>query len=94
MSRSDQPFDEALWEASDGPALISDLQDKMTQARLLQAEILDVVADIDQYGIAALGGYRNTRELLIDTVRVAPTQASKMVRRAQAISETLTPPGT
>jgi hypothetical protein len=93
MSRSDKPFDEALWEASDGPALIADLQDKMTEFRLLQAEILDVVADLDRHGIAALGGYRNTRELLIDTVRVAPSQASKMVSRAQAISETLTPTG-
>src|SRR5262245_54411990 len=93
MTRPDKPFDEAIWEASDGPRLVADLQAKMTQIRLLQAEALDIVADIDQHGIATLAGYRNTRELLIDTTRVAPGQATKMVNRAHATAETLTPTG-
>src|SRR2546423_11815246 len=93
MTRSNKPFDESLWEASDGPRLVIDLQEKMTQARLLQAEILDVVAEINRQGIAALAGYPNTRSLVMAATRVAPNLASRMVNRAQAVAETLTPTG-
>src|SRR5262245_38445091 len=93
MTRSDKPFDEALWEASEGPRLVHELQEVSHQIRLLEAQRLDLIADLDQHGIATLGGYRNTRELLIDTLRVAPTHATKMVNRAHATAETLTPTG-
>src|SRR2546423_2277792 len=90
MTTSNKPLDQSLWEASDGPRLVSDLQEKMTQARLLQAEILDVVADMDRQGIAALAGYPNTRSLVLAATRVAPKVASRLVSRAQAVTETLT----
>src|SRR5262245_26483059 len=93
MARPDKPFDEALWEASDGPRLVQELQDVSHQIRLLEARRLDLIAEMDRHGIATLAGYRNTRELLVDAVRVAPSQATKMVNRAQAIGETLTPTG-
>src|SRR5256714_11666356 len=93
MTRSNKPFDESLWEASDGPRLVIDLQEKMTQARLLQAEILDVVAELDRQGIAGLAGYPNTRSLVMAATRVAPTLATRLVNRAQAVAETLTPTG-
>src|SRR5436309_12841162 len=93
MTRSTRPFDESLWEASEGARLVADLQEKMTQVRLLQAQILDVVAEMDRHGIAGLAGYPNTRSLVIAATRVAPNLASRMVNRAQAIAETLTPTG-
>src|SRR2546423_9983047 len=93
MTRSNKPFEESLWEASDGPRLVVDLQEKMTQARLMQAEILDVVAEMDRQRIAGLAGYPNTRSLVMAATRVAPTLATRLVNRAQAVAETLTPTG-
>src|SRR6266513_5831783 len=93
MAKPTKPFDESLWEASDGPRLVVDLQEKMTQVRLLQAEILDVVAELDRQGVAGLAGYPNTRSLVMAATRVAPTLATRLVNRAQAVSETLTPTG-
>src|SRR6266513_4379275 len=93
MAKPTKPFDESLWEASDGPRLVADLQEKMTQVRLLQAEVLDVVAELDRQGIAGLAGYPNTRSLVMAATRVAPTLATRLVNRAQAVAETLTPTG-
>src|SRR2546421_1074827 len=93
MTRSNKPFDESLWEASDGPRLVADLQDISHQIRLLEAQRLDVVAEMDRQGIAGLAGYPNTRSLVLAATRVAPTLATRMVSRAQAIAETLTPTG-
>src|SRR4051794_27804535 len=93
MTRSTKPFDESLWEASAGARLVSDLQEKMTQVRLLPAEILDVVAELDRQGIAGLAGYPNTHSLVMAATRVAPTLATRLVSRAQAVTETLTPTG-
>src|SRR2546421_4836684 len=93
MTRSNKPFDESLWEASDGPRLVADLQDISHQIRLLEAQRLDVVAEMDRQGIAGLAGYPNTRSLVMAATRVAPTLATRLVSRAQAVSETLTPTG-
>ncbi|HET6346791.1 MAG TPA: DUF222 domain-containing protein, partial [Myxococcota bacterium] len=84
------PFDEALWAAPDGPRLLEEVQATMSQIRLLQAELLDLVAEVDQQGIATLAGYRTTPRLLVDALRVAPAVATRMVARAQAIAETPT----
>src|SRR5256885_14957446 len=93
MTRSKKPCDESLWEASDGPRLVADLQDISHQIRLLEAQRLDIVAELDRHGIAALAGYPNTRSLLLAATRVAPKVATRLVSRAQAVSETLTPTG-
>src|SRR2546421_13082130 len=93
MTRSTKPFDESLWEASDGPRLVADLQDISHQIRLLEAQRLDTVAELDRHGIAGLAGYPNTRSLVMAATRVAPTLATRMVNRAQAVAETLTPTG-
>src|SRR4051812_48533758 len=87
MTKPAKPFDEALWEASDGPRLLDELQAKMTQIRLLQAELLDLVAEVDQQGIATLAGYGTTPRLLVDALRVAPAVATRMVQRAHAVAE-------
>src|SRR2546423_13298064 len=91
MTRSNKPFDESLWEASDGPRLVQDLQDISRQIRLLEAQRLDVVAEMDRQGIAGLAGYPNTRSLGMAATRVAPTLATPLVNRAQTVTETLTP---
>src|SRR2546429_713639 len=93
MPRSTKPFDESLWEASDGPRLVADLQDISHQIRLLEAQRLDVVAEMDRRRIANLVGYPNTRSLVMAATRVAPTLATRLVSRAQAVAETLTPTG-
>src|SRR4051794_2751284 len=87
MTKPANSFDEALWAASDGPRLVDELQAKMTQIRLLQAELLDLVAELDHKGIATLAGYGKTPRLLVDALRVAPAVANRMVQRAQAVAE-------
>src|SRR5262245_43111359 len=90
MGKVADPFDEALWRASDGPRLVGELQDLSRRIRLLEAKRLEVVAEMDRLGVAGLAGYRNTREILVDAVRVAPAVATRMVARAKAVSETPT----
>ncbi|HET6344194.1 MAG TPA: DUF222 domain-containing protein, partial [Myxococcota bacterium] len=60
------------------------------QIRLLEAKRLDLVAELDQKGIAVLAGYRKTPRLLVDAIRVAPAVANRMVARAQAVAESPT----
>ena len=52
MTRSGKPFDEEAYNASRAPELISDLQATMTQARLLHAQLLDTIAEMDRNRIA------------------------------------------
>src|SRR6266498_3864982 len=93
MSTSGTPFDESQYEASAGPQLIATLQDISRQIRLLQAEQLDTIAELEQQGIAPLAGYPSTRALLIEVLRVAPGHATKLVNRSAMVAETLTPTG-
>ena len=90
MTKLANPFDEALWAASDGPRLLEELDDVSRQLRLLEAKRLDLVAELDQKGIAVLAGYRTTPRLLVDALRVAPATATRMVARALAVAETRT----
>lgn len=66
---------------------INHLTAKMGQARLLHAEILDLIAELDHDNIAHRVGYQNTRALLIDTLRVAPQQATRLVAHAELVAE-------
>jgi len=87
MTRSTKPFDESLWEASDGPRLVADLQEISHQIRLLEAQRLDIVAELDRQGIPALSGYPNTRSLVMAATRVAPKAATHLVNRARAVTD-------
>ena len=87
MTRSDKPFDESLFAASGGPELIAALQKNAQRIRLLQAQQLDLIASLEQDGIAKLAGYASTRNLLIEAIRVAPAQATKLVARAAQVTE-------
>src|SRR5947209_10886649 len=93
MSRSGQPFDESRFRASAGPRLIATLQDISRQIRLLQAQQLDAIAELERQGIAALAGYPSTRALVIEALRVAPGQATKLVSRSAASPNRLPRPG-
>jgi hypothetical protein len=65
----------------------------MAQVRMMQAALLDQVAEIHQRQVAKTVGYSNTRALLMDVLRVAPQVASRMVAHAEVIAESLTPTG-
>jgi uncharacterized protein DUF222 len=93
MSKSGKPFDESQYQASAGPELIAKIQDLSRQIRVLEAAKLDLIAEMDRLGIAALAGYSNTRALLIEVLRVAPRLATKLVQRSAVVAETLTPTG-
>src|SRR6266536_1992421 len=72
---------------------ITHLQATMAQARTLQANILDQVAELERLQIAAKVGYGSTRKLLIGALRVAPQVATRLVAHAELVAETLTPTG-
>jgi uncharacterized protein DUF222/HNH endonuclease len=93
VSRAGKPFDESQYQASAGPRLIATLQDISRQIRRLEAARLDTIAELERHGIAPLAGYPSTRALLIEVLRVSPSQASKLVTRSALVAETLTPTG-
>src|SRR5204862_1955683 len=72
---------------------IAALRDVSRQIRLLQAAQLDAVAELERQGIAALAGYPSTRALVMEVLRVAPGQATKLVARSAAVAESVTPTG-
>src|SRR3979490_2019631 len=77
MTRSRKPFDEAAFAASRGPELIAQLQAKEHQARLLHAEILDIVSDLERDGIPKLAGHRPAG-LISEALHMSPKQASTL----------------
>ena len=91
--RSTKPFDESHYQASAGPELMAKLQETRRQIRLLEAQELGLIAEMDQQNIAPVAGYPSLRVLLVDVLRVAPARATKMVNRATAVAETMTPTG-
>src|SRR2546429_7723993 len=93
MSWTGKPFDEAAYQASRAPALIDNLKDITTQIRLLQAQQLDLVAEMDQERVIGVMGYTKLAAVLSEILRVTPQQATKLVNRAQAVAESLTPTG-
>src|SRR3982074_748198 len=92
MTRSGKPFDEAAFAASCGPELIAKLQAKEHEARLIHAEILDIVADLEREGIPQLAGHRPAG-LISEALHLAPKQASLLVKHAALVAESLTPTG-
>src|SRR2546423_4310124 len=93
MSWTGKPFDEAAYQASRAPSLIADLKDITTQIRLLQAQQLDIVAEMDQEHVIGVMGYTKLAAVLSEILRVTPQHATKLVNRSQAVAESLTPTG-
>ncbi|GAA1699775.1 HNH endonuclease signature motif containing protein [Fodinicola feengrottensis] len=74
------------------------LQEKEKAVRLLQVEVLDIVAAIHRGNVGKTLGHRNTLGMLQDLLRLSPTEASRRYKRAlnlcpsQALTgETLAP---
>src|SRR2546421_6485858 len=93
MSWTGKPFEEAAYEASRAPQLIDNLKAITTQIRLLQAQQLDIVAEMDQEHVIGVMGYTKLAAVLSEILRVTPQQATKLINRSQAVAESLTPTG-
>src|SRR5882672_8956713 len=75
---------------SPGPELLAALSEKFTQIRVLQAEALDIVAEMDRRNVANEAGYSGLSAFLMDTVRVSRKAANRMIKQAEQIAQTLT----
>src|SRR3982074_2661267 len=93
MTRAGKPFDEAAFAASRGPELLPQLQTKAHQARLIPAEILDIIPDLERDGIAKLAGYGRPAAMISEVLHLAPKQASTLVKHAALVAESVTPTG-
>src|SRR5918996_3806838 len=93
MSRAGKPFDEHQYEASRAPELITKLGETMSQIRVLNAELLDVIAEMESEQIVKVTGYGRLPNLVAEVLRVTPREAKRLVDQAAQIAETLTPTG-
>jgi hypothetical protein len=78
---------------SPGPELTAALSEKLSQIRVLQAQALDIVAEMDRRNIANEAGYSGLAAFLMDTVRVSRKVANRMIKQADQITQTVTPTG-
>ncbi|WP_344315113.1 DUF222 domain-containing protein, partial [Fodinicola feengrottensis] len=97
MAAGDDLTAPELWRC-DPDELGELLQEKEKAVRLLQVEVLDIVAAIHRGNVGKTLGHRNTLGMLQDLLRLSPTEASRRYKRAlnlcpsQALTgETLAP---
>ncbi|GAA1690604.1 HNH endonuclease signature motif containing protein [Fodinicola feengrottensis] len=97
MAAGDDTTSPELWRC-DPDELGELLQEKEKAVRLLQVEVLDIVAAIHRGNVGKTLGHRNTLGMLQDLLRLSPTEASRRYKRAlnlcpsQALTgETLAP---
>ncbi|WP_163566947.1 DUF222 domain-containing protein [Fodinicola feengrottensis] len=97
MAAGDDTTSPELWRC-DPDELGELLQEKEKAVRLLQVEVLDIVAAIHRRNVGKTLGHRNTLGMLQDLLRLSPTEASRRYKRAlnlcpsQALTgETLAP---
>src|SRR5690242_3442271 len=93
MSSSGKPDPGSQFWAARGPELTTKAEAKMSQIRTLYAELLDIVADMNREGVAKDAGYSSLPAFLVQTLRVSPQKASKMVAQATQLAESATPTG-
>ncbi|HEV2783879.1 MAG TPA: DUF222 domain-containing protein [Actinophytocola sp.] len=67
--------------------------DKLTQRRLLDAEILDLVAEMQRDQVASQAGYPSLPAYLTEATRLSRRETSRMVAQAAQVTETVTPTG-
>lgn len=65
----------------------------MQQIRMLYADALELVADLEHQRIAQQAGYPSLSAFLVEVLRITPKKASRMVAQAEQVAETLTPTG-
>ena len=76
-----------------GPELLAALTELTIQQRRIEAQKLDLIGEMARLGVAHAAGYPSLPALLMDTLRVTRGAASRMVARAQQVTEVLTPTG-
>src|ERR1700704_3682408 len=78
---------------SPGPELLAALDEKLTHIRVLQAQALDIIAEMDRRNVANEAGYPGLAAFLVQTVRVSRKSANRMIKQAGQIAQTLPPTG-
>src|SRR4051812_27649761 len=78
---------------SPGAELTADLNQVMTHIRVLQAQALDIVGEMDRRNVANAAGYPGLAAFLMDTMRVSRKSANRMIHHAKQITQTVTPTG-
>src|SRR6266496_1428710 len=78
---------------SAGAELNTALNQTMTQIRVLQAQALDIVGEMDRRNVANEAGYSGLAAFLMDTIRVSRKAANRMIKQAEQITQTVTPTG-
>src|SRR5918911_831884 len=74
-------------------ARIERIRDLARQRRLLDAAILETIAEMDREDTAKDAGYTRLPALLAEVLHITPSAASRMVRQAEQITEIVTPTG-
>jgi len=72
---------------------VAALAKTMTQIRLLYADALELVADLEHHRVAAEAGYSSLSAFLGDLLRINPKKAAQMIAQAGQVAETVTPTG-
>src|SRR5262245_32383346 len=72
---------------------VVELTAKVNQLRMVYAELLDIVSEMHHHNDATTAGYSSLPALMVDATRLSPRTASRMVKQAEQITETLTPTG-
>lgn len=93
MKSSESPKDGSRFWASRGPELTAALTKTMAQIRLLYADTLDVIAELDRERVASDAGYSSLAAFLAETVRITPSKAARMIAQANQVAESVTPTG-
>jgi hypothetical protein len=75
-----------------GPELRDALVSRMTSARLLHAEMLDIIGEMTHHP-DAWDGYPSLPKYLSDLLRITTRKASGLVAQAEQVTETITPVG-
>jgi Domain of unknown function (DUF222)/HNH endonuclease len=79
--------------SSQSIARIERVRDLARQRRLIDAAILEEIAEMDREDTAKDAGYTRLPVLLAEVLHLTRGAASRMVRRAEQITETVTPTG-
>src|SRR5919197_3069684 len=79
--------------SSQSIARIERIRDLARQRRLLDAAILDEIAEMDREDTAKDAGYTRLPALLAEVLHITPSTASRLVKQAEQITEVLTPTG-
>lgn len=76
-----------------GRELVPALAEIVSQIRVLNAQVLDIVAELEHSEHARKVGYSSLPAFLAELLRISPRRASAMVAQAGQVAESVTPTG-